>query len=76
VVARRPFRVRTEGGTPLIVPITASLGVCSRTPAMQRPDQLLNGADTALYQAKHQGRNRVACQHFDHTGPLYEVLKG
>jgi diguanylate cyclase (GGDEF)-like protein len=75
VVARRPFRVRTEGNSVLIVPITASLGVCSRTPAMQRPDQLLSGADTALYAAKHQGRNRVACHHFDSTGPLYEVLK-
>lgn len=40
--------------------VTISLGICSVVPcAKQTPQQLLKGADRALYLSKQQGRNRV-----------------
>lgn len=41
------------------VPLTVSLGVASRK-HQDDPASLFNRADRALYQAKHDGRNRVA----------------
>ncbi len=38
---------------------TVSIGVAGLTPAIERAEQLLREADTALYAAKHAGRNRV-----------------
>ncbi len=39
--------------------VTASIGVASLTPEMTDLDTLLRDADTAMYQAKGRGRNRV-----------------
>lgn len=39
--------------------ITVSVGVSILTPEMHTIDQLLKGADVALYQAKQSGRNKV-----------------
>jgi len=39
---------------------TVSVGVAQREPAMMRVDELIKAADTALYDAKRAGRNRVA----------------
>lgn len=42
--------------------VTISLGVTSLAPAEGgEPESLFREADRLLYQAKHQGRNRVAC---------------
>lgn len=48
-----------HAGTPAAV-VTVSIGVAALTPTrQQRADDLLRGADQALYQAKRAGRNRV-----------------
>jgi diguanylate cyclase (GGDEF)-like protein len=39
--------------------VTASFGVAQLQPDMQRYEDLLKNADTALYIAKEEGRNRV-----------------
>ena len=40
------------------LPLTASIGVASWLDN-ESPDSLVNRADTAMYQAKSQGRNRI-----------------
>ncbi len=40
-------------------PITASFGVATRTPSIESPAALLEGADRALYHSKRGGRGRV-----------------
>jgi diguanylate cyclase (GGDEF)-like protein len=46
------------------IPVTASFGVSSlRARNTQSGDQLVSQADTALYEAKDSGRNRVVCFH-------------
>ncbi|NMB56036.1 MAG: diguanylate cyclase [Leptolinea sp.] len=42
------------------IQITASLGVAEYHKNMKNLDALFHNADTALYEAKHSGRNRVA----------------
>jgi diguanylate cyclase (GGDEF)-like protein len=51
--------VFTLDGQP--IPVTISVGVCSLVPGRDLPNNTLIGyADQALYQAKRNGRNRVA----------------
>lgn len=43
--------------------VTMSLGVASTIPNQEfSSDQLIAAADTALYEAKNQGRNRVSAK--------------
>ena len=42
-----------------IIDVRTSLGVAEWTPDMQNYEQLINSADQALYEAKHNGRNQV-----------------
>lgn len=50
------LRVATDN---MLVGFTVSMGVASLTEATQTVEQLLSSADKALYQAKHEGKNRV-----------------
>ena len=43
-----------------IIPVTASLGVCSWTPAYNTATALLEAVDKLLYKSKQGGRNRVS----------------
>jgi len=49
-------RIQYEGK---VIPITISAGVAQSHPHLQRYEDLIREADTALYQSKQQGRNRV-----------------
>lgn len=50
--------VPVETGGPRLF-LTASVGVCMRTPDMDGVEALIKGADEGLYLAKQRGRNRV-----------------
>jgi len=54
VIAREPFDY--QGQT---IPITVSIGVASCSDPSAALTDFINEADTALYEAKHRGRNRV-----------------
>ena len=41
------------------VRVTISIGVAERTVRMVTPQEVIKGADKALYRAKKQGRNKV-----------------
>lgn len=51
------MKIQHEGR--LLPPITVSIGVAQATPEVPNAIELLSRADSALYQAKQQGRNRV-----------------
>jgi diguanylate cyclase (GGDEF)-like protein len=54
-LARHPFWGR--GQTP--VQVTASIGIAARLASEIKPEELIDLADAALYEAKHGGRDRI-----------------
>lgn len=56
IIEQEPFRIP---GMDVFLSITASLGIASALPEGDSPEALLKRADTALYEAKRSGRNRV-----------------
>jgi len=54
---RRSGKNKKQGGKN--VQVTISIGVAERTERMAKPHAVIKAADTALYRAKKQGRNRV-----------------
>lgn len=69
-VAER-LRESIEAGPWPLRPITASIGVASRTGRMRSPSQLVDSADQALYWSKKHGRNRTT--HVDRIPAECEV---
>ena len=59
VVGARPFEYQGPART-VSIDVTVSAGVVELTDDMDNLQTLLDEADRLLYQAKHQGRNRVA----------------
>lgn len=57
------------GGQPL-GPVSISLGLAWFPDDGEQPDTLLHAADTALYQAKHAGRNRLCIYRDEARGTL------
>lgn len=41
------------------IKITVSIGIAARAPGLDQPETIMKAADTALYSAKREGRNRV-----------------
>lgn len=64
---RNAFRTLHTGGTLLTVPPTASFGVAQMMPFDHLPD-LVRRADTALYQAKNDGRDCVRLASVEQAG--------
>ncbi len=56
IVEDRPFSLQN---TDTVLSVTASLGIATLNPGGDTPEALLKRADTALYQAKNNGRNQV-----------------
>jgi two-component system, cell cycle response regulator len=72
VVADKPFQTRTQ---PL--DITISLGLTLSTDFEDRGlDEILGGADAALYLAKSEGRNCVRRGHPEGATPVTEIPQG
>ena len=55
-VAGTPFVAATKTGN---LDVTCSIGVASLNAGHETPEELIKRADSALYRAKHTGRNRV-----------------
>ncbi len=43
-----------------LIPVTVSMGVAEVVPGLRTPHELVKAADARLYEAKHEGRNKVA----------------
>ncbi|MBD9506428.1 PleD family two-component system response regulator [Ensifer sp. ENS10] len=56
IIESLPFPVPQADG---VLKVTASMGIATLRPGADTAEALLKRADTALYQAKHEGRNRV-----------------
>jgi diguanylate cyclase (GGDEF)-like protein len=59
-----------------LIEVTASIGIAEQSEQDRSLDDLIGRADQALYEAKHQGRNRIFQQQMgtDGNDQLSEVL--
>lgn len=59
IVANHQFLISEGNGLATTIPVTISLGLASIPTDADSKSGLLKGADQALYEAKHRGRNQV-----------------
>jgi len=62
------FRKDVEAQLPAGVKVTASFGLTNISPMYKSLEEMLKDADTALYKAKEDGRNKVICYSLDMQG--------
>ena len=55
----QPFTLRLSDSETRVHKLTMSMGVCVFSGSEHGPEELLKRADTAMYQAKHAGRNGI-----------------
>jgi len=58
-ISEEPFVLLPQGEKPVELEATISFGICTQEAKGATPSSLTKSADTALYAAKAQGRNRV-----------------
>nr|WP_243434878.1 MULTISPECIES: GGDEF domain-containing protein [unclassified Pseudomonas] len=66
----RQGRGRRSGREAQSVSVTISVGVAERDGERRNPEEVIKGADQALYSAKSGGRNRVAVHGQSHRGAV------
>ncbi|MHA2621013.1 MAG: diguanylate cyclase [bacterium JZ-2024 1] len=59
LVEETPFRIPNATGEPLVARVTLSLGLANYPEHARTDEDLLSSADSALYEAKMSGRNRI-----------------
>ena len=58
---RKPSKAqKSKGGNSSQLFVTISIGVCEKSSKFKDPDEVIKGADKALYRAKKKGRNCVS----------------
>lgn len=58
-IAAHPFISAGLAGNSIRIPVTISMGLAEISSELGSDEKLVQAADKALYQAKHEGRNRV-----------------
>jgi len=56
-IASKPFAITHESESK--IDVTVSIGIATLSPRLSTSATLIEAADRALYQSKHEGRNRV-----------------
>jgi len=75
---RRAEELRTSFGNAVVpfgnfrLQTTLSMGISVYPGHGTTPDQLIQGADRAMYRAKHRGRNRVEIDNLD-AAPAFSL---
>lgn len=58
---KKPRNLKPRRGSGQKVSVTISIGVAQRNDKLPTPERVVKAADKALYKAKRNGRNQVAC---------------
>ena len=58
---KKPRNLKPRRGSGQKVSVTISIGVAQKNDKLPTPERVVKAADKALYKAKRNGRNQVAC---------------